>query len=295
MQKPYSIKNIINHGKIKWIYSSDFLFFSRVSTIFELSSFTANYYSYGMVTDGNIILELDGEVIKLNKQNQAFLIHRPFQDIRVLKIDPGTKGVFIFFNKNFINKLDSSISYLMDFILLEKLNKNYFLLNKEDYNYLGDLFKNIFDLLYILPLYRWEESAHKLLLFLLKEIDLLLNKYADTNSDSYIGKGVSTLTKFIELVNDNYIEHKSIDFYAKSLNISSNYLYKLVKEQLNDTPLSYIQKSILKHAIFLLEEGKMNISEIAYYLLFDNVSTFSKFFKKKMHLSPSQYQRKKFY
>ena len=58
------------------------------------------------------------------------------------------------------------------------------------------------------------------------------------------------------------------------------------------SPFAHIQKVRLQQAKLLLEQDKMNVSEVAYALGFDSLSSFSKSFKKYYGLSPSALNQK---
>jgi len=90
--------------------------------------------------------------------------------------------------------------------------------------------------------------------------------------------------------NLRYLAEHNLDFYAQELNISANYLHKIVQTFLNTTPGTLIQNAVLEHSLLLLETSDSNISEIADKLSFNDVYSFSKFFKKKMQVSPTKYR-----
>ena len=69
-------------------------------------------------------------------------------------------------------------------------------------------------------------------------------------------------------------------------------LFIKIKAWTNFTPNDFIQHLRIKRAAQLLEQGKINISEISYKVGFKNPKYFSKCFFKKFGETPSQYSKK---
>jgi len=93
------------------------------------------------------------------------------------------------------------------------------------------------------------------------------------------------------LVEENFRSKMNVSDYAKLLHRSpktlSNYFKKLGKK----TPLEYLHDRKMLEAKRLLSFTDKQISEIAFEIGFDNVHSFSKFFKKKQGVSPSDFAK----
>ena len=61
----------------------------------------------------------------------------------------------------------------------------------------------------------------------------------------------------------------------------------------NDTPAKYIKEQRLLKAMHLLSSTDFSISEICYEIGFSDTSHFTKLFKQKYNLSPSEYRKSK--
>lgn len=97
--------------------------------------------------------------------------------------------------------------------------------------------------------------------------------------------------KFIDLA-DEFITHKSINEYAKLLNISSKKLTQIIKKELNTTPLKHIHDVLILNIKRDLAFKELSYKEIAYNYNFDSPSNFSLFVKKQTGLTPSELQKK---
>jgi len=80
-----------------------------------------------------------------------------------------------------------------------------------------------------------------------------------------------------------------IDHFCKNLGVSSSHLYRKIKNITGFSPNEFIRIYRLKKAAVLIKESKMNISEIAYQVGFNDALYFSKCFKKQFGSSPSTF------
>ncbi len=80
-----------------------------------------------------------------------------------------------------------------------------------------------------------------------------------------------------------------IDSFCRNLGVSSSYLYRKIKNITGLSPNEFIRTYRLRKAAVLFRESKMNVSEIAYHVGFNDPLYFSKCFKKQFGISPSMY------
>ena len=96
---------------------------------------------------------------------------------------------------------------------------------------------------------------------------------------------------FKKLVNAFFSVHRSVSDYASKLNVSPNYLNTLCKKHEGKTAMQLIHERLLLESKRLLYATDMNVKEISFYLRFEDVSYFNRFFKKQTGLTPSQYRQ----
>ena len=80
-----------------------------------------------------------------------------------------------------------------------------------------------------------------------------------------------------------------IDALADALNMSTNQLFKKVKAIMNTTPYNVIVQIRMTAAAQLMKQGNLNISEVAYKVGYQELSNFSRSFKKFYNASPREY------
>ena len=84
----------------------------------------------------------------------------------------------------------------------------------------------------------------------------------------------------------------SLEDIAKDLFISKTEIIRYFKKAYNTTPYQYLLNIKINHAKIMLENGTYTIVEISNQLAFSNPYHFSKIFKQKTGLSPSEYRKK---
>lgn len=115
-----------------------------------------------------------------------------------------------------------------------------------------------------------------------------------SNTSKILNRQLSIVFQFRELVQKHHIDHKNVQYYAKQLNISENYLNKCVKESTNKPPKQWINEISILHSQILLQDGTRDIASVAFELKYQSPSYFTRLFKKVTGYSPTEYRKLKF-
>lgn len=101
------------------------------------------------------------------------------------------------------------------------------------------------------------------------------------------------LKKAFFIVETN-IENEQFDipFFSSELGVSRSTLFSKIKAWTNFTPNEFIHEIRMKRAAQLLEQSKINISQVCYQIGFKNPKYFTKCFQKKYGMTPSQFRNK---
>ncbi|MDE6121446.1 MAG: helix-turn-helix domain-containing protein, partial [Muribaculaceae bacterium] len=97
--------------------------------------------------------------------------------------------------------------------------------------------------------------------------------------------------EFMKLVHLYYTRERSVSFYASKLFISPKYLSLLVKEATGHSAAWWIDSFVITEAKNLLRYSGKNIQQVAYALNFSNQSSFGKYFKHLIGMSPTEFQK----
>lgn len=100
----------------------------------------------------------------------------------------------------------------------------------------------------------------------------------------------SQFERFMHLLQDNYMRHHSIKFYADSMNLTPKYLSLMIKRVSGRLATQWIDDYVVLEAKNLIRYSAMSIQEIAYTLNFPNQSFFGKYFKRHTGISPKAYR-----
>lgn len=98
------------------------------------------------------------------------------------------------------------------------------------------------------------------------------------------------VAKLHALIEEFFREEKSISFYAKKLNISTSYLTKICRAQLQTSPTQLISQRTLLEAKRFLKSTDLSIKEISFDLGFIDAPYFSNFFKQHIGITPKQFR-----
>lgn len=122
-------------------------------------------------------------------------------------------------------------------------------------------------------------------------INLMSMLELNINRQRIGGREEEVFAQFLQLIPTYAIEQHNIAFYAHRLNVSSTYLSRIVRRISDRTVKSFIEYNITSEAIRLLKSTKLSINEIAWELNYADQSSFTKFFTRRLGISPLQYRR----
>ncbi|UWX62452.1 helix-turn-helix domain-containing protein [Chryseobacterium oranimense] len=95
----------------------------------------------------------------------------------------------------------------------------------------------------------------------------------------------------IDYYNQPVKQLPNVQYFADKLGLTSNYLGDIVKHFTKKSALENIHDFVIKRAKeLLIENQKMNTTEVAYELGFEYPNYFSKFFKKQVNLTPKEFR-----
>ena len=135
---------------------------------------------------------------------------------------------------------------------------------------------------------------------IIANIELLLDyclRFYDRQFFTRTNLNSDVVSKFELLLKDFYKQERGIDFSlpnvnycAKELNLSPNYLSDLLKKETGKTAKEHIHLFVVDKAKNILLNSSASVSEIAYNLGFEYPQHFSNLFKSKTGTSPRDYR-----
>lgn len=100
----------------------------------------------------------------------------------------------------------------------------------------------------------------------------------------------SIYDRFIHLVQDNCMTEREVKFYADKLFITPKHLNFVCKQNTGISASNWIQRFVKERLIVLLENQNLGIAEIADMMEFSSRSFFTRYVKKILGQTPSEYR-----
>lgn len=135
----------------------------------------------------------------------------------------------------------------------------------------------------------------EMLQMMLKRILILCTRAYKNQStlDRIDTKQNDLVREFNYLVEKHFKEKHNVADYAELLFKSPKTISNLFKKLGEKSPLQFIQERLMLESRRLLWYTDKDVSEIAYEIGFNDIQTFSRFFKKKEGFSPTDYRQQK--
>lgn len=124
-------------------------------------------------------------------------------------------------------------------------------------------------------------------------LDVLLYKLADLfeTAGTQRTTPASVITELEALIDQYFLLHQPVTFYAEKLRTTPQQLNTLTKKYLNKTVTELLHDRLIAEAKRLLIYTSLTVSEITYELQFNDNSYFNRFFKKSEKTTPEQFRR----
>ena len=143
---------------------------------------------------------------------------------------------------------------------------------------------------------RMDELSGDLILSLLTMTLLTLKRLSDAPADTL--KSVHCLTNENQIIRraQQYISSHvrsrlTVPVVAQNTDVSTSYLTALFHKHLQISPGEYIRRIKLQESKQMIREGNLNFTEIAEALQYSTIHHFSRQFKEKFGITPSQYAK----
>ncbi|MDO5614702.1 MAG: helix-turn-helix domain-containing protein [Cruoricaptor ignavus] len=98
--------------------------------------------------------------------------------------------------------------------------------------------------------------------------------------------------RFMQLAQEHCMKEREVQFYADLLNITPKYLNYICKTNTRVTASEWIQRYTKERLIFLLQNKKRNISQIADEMHFSSRSFFTRYVKKLLGMTPKEFRER---
>lgn len=262
------------------IYFSDFK-----NLIDDILVFRNALYCFFLIKEGNVEIDVNG--LSKNLKRGDLICGIP-GDTWTWKSRENLNGVFIFFEAPFIlASLKGGFSLEPISYMNSDSHYPFIRLTGKRLKKLSELADDMYECLNEVPVF-YDLIRTQLWQFIfLAEKEYIANGHEGRKQTS-----MNYVPVFINLVNNHFRISHDTTFYADKMNITSNYLNKIVKNALGTNAREFIINRIMSEAKLLLRLTETNISELAYKLGFKDPNYFIRCFKKSEGITPKEYQKR---
>lgn len=218
-----------------------------------------------------------------------FVFWFPDSRVRDITLSKNFKAHILFVKKDFLDNNIPDQSWSIDVVLHSRANPILHLQNKDNEKVLSN-FSQLYG--------RYLESAHlfyneilqlQMQLFLFDMWHIFANEYERRKRTVESG---SLYEQFMHLVHEHCFEKREVQYYANQLHITAKHLNYVSKQNTGVTASAWIQRYVKERIILLLKNEKLNIAEIADKMSFSSRSFFTRYVKKILGVTPTEFRNR---
>lgn len=240
-----------------------------------------------MALEGSAEISLDyvPYVIDAN----CFVIIMPTHTIQLNRVSKDFKGKLLVVSRYFLDECNPAKRSLANYMQLKKNPCTTFepeeteLIN-EQIELLRKKIKNRSHF------FQKEVMQNAFVGFLLEVANILMGK-KDGMLVPVLSRKEELFEQFLQLLFEHCKEQHVVTFYAEKLFITPQYLSLILKELTGKSANKWIDDALIVEAKILLKAPQATVQQVADILHFSDQSTFGKFFKKHMGISPMEYRK----
>lgn len=247
-----------------------------------------NYYSLIWIKKGSGVAKIDFTEYEFTKDTMfAITPYQPFMFVEKEKLE----GLVLNFHPDFycIHKHNEQVA--CNGVLFNNIyNPPMLFIDDERQKEFEMLFTQMRAEVQKSDIAQYDLLVSYLKIFLINASRAKVDQQPEVLADVSDSKEPFKLQKLKNLIEEHYKTKHSASDYAEMLNISPKALAKITKSHFNKTLTNLISERIIIEAKRELYLTSKSVKEIAFALGYDDEHYFSRFFKKKMDISPTLYR-----
>ena len=135
-----------------------------------------------------------------------------------------------------------------------------------------------------------EMSLNKEVIF--DNIRLAVHVLCQKKKKPAAGSAVEQVELIRQEISEQYFEHFDLPGLGEKYHIEPSYLSRMFSAQYGESITAYIARIRIEKAIELMKSGSQNLEAISFEVGYDDYNYFSRVFKKKTGLRPTEYRKK---
>lgn len=135
----------------------------------------------------------------------------------------------------------------------------------------------------------YEVICRNIISIIISKLRRAKNVKVEKNTSKRMNQSVAFVKHYIS---QNFRDPITLDLLATIGNINKYYLVHIFKENLDITPIGYLNQIRIDEAKILLETTNLTLAEISHIIGFSSQSFFSQVFRRETGLTPSKYRKR---
>lgn len=244
-----------------------------------------HYFIHVLCLFGTATFRMENKIYQLRKDD--ILIVLPSSGFEKIKYSRDFKATCLLVSFDLMSKNNPDIGWGIKAFLFSKENPVVSLSEIDvlkclsNFSLLDERYKNE------KHLFQMELVNLQLQMFIMEMWNIFSNEIDKRSISKQTG---SLFERFLQLVQENCMEEREVDFYAGKLFITSKYLTEICKKSSGKTASEWIQNYTTQRLIILLQNKNLSFTQIADTLNFSSQTFFSRYVKKVLGVSPSEYR-----
>ncbi|MDR1200392.1 MAG: AraC family transcriptional regulator [Tannerellaceae bacterium] len=242
-----------------------------------------------LVLKGTCNLCLDYIPHKLEANSFATIM--PSHVFQVSRADNGFKAKLLVVDKSFLEEINTAkrSPSMYNYMVLRKNPTTKF--EPEETAHLEKAFELLQEKIRLRThFFHKEVLQNGFVAFLLELANILVGK-KENRVRPTLSRKEELINSFLQLLSENAKEEHTVTFYAEKLFITPQYLSFVLKEITGKSANKWIDDALIVEAKLLLKAPQATVQQVADSLHFSDQSTFGKFFKRHMRMSPMEYRK----
>ncbi|MGE8427370.1 MAG: helix-turn-helix domain-containing protein [Sphingobacterium sp.] len=249
--------------------------------------FQSRYHTHVYCQRGNIKFRFNNQVFGCKAGE--FIFWLAGSEVSEISLSKNFMATILFVEKDFLMDNLPNLTLGIDSIVHHRINP---LLHpdKEDREKILKNFQLIYE--------RFEDTDHR---FYVEALKLQMQLFVLEMWSIFAGqldrrrRSIQSGTlyeRFVQLVEEHCMKEREVRYYSNELNITPKYLNQICKANTGVTASQWIQRYTKERIIVLLRDKNLIISEIADEMGFSSYSFFTRYVKKVLGISPSEYRQR---
>lgn len=263
---------------------NDVLFFNTVEDKCMPSDFKSDYHLHILCNEGRASFYFNGH--QFNIQPHDLVIWQMSSEIEDVHYSDDFDADFLAVSKDYLGQFNPEMIWATKGFIFIKLNPVYHL-QEEEWQVCKNDFESLKFRLHQNHIFRYDIIGRLLQILLFD----MWNFYSKEIEQMRFGNNTAlTFMRFLDEVGKNCKKQRDVAFYSDKLCITPKYLSEICRKVSNISASEWISYYTKHELVKMLNNTGLSLSEISDSMNFNNQSHFSRYTKKLLGVSPSEYR-----